>query len=1004
MTPKRLLALVALPVMLLFYQTGFAQNSTISGKVTDSKDGSPVAGATVLPKGQKNAAVTGADGSFKLSVPQNISKLVISSIGYLSQEIDVTGKADISISLVASSTTLNEVVAIGYSTAKRKDLTGAVASLSSKNFNQGIVVAPDQLLQSKIAGVLVTTNSGEPGAGTTIQVRGNTSIRANNNPLYVIDGVPLDGRSAEPGANVTGFGSTPSSNPLLYINPNDISQIEVLKDASASAIYGSRGANGVVIITTKKGTSGPTKLEGNVSFGAFGGYMKKFDVLDAGQYKAAVAKYSASAPATIGMIDENGAKTTVPNVGSLSKNALKDIISSKITKNYSLAVSGGNENGRYRASFLLNNTEGFIKETGLRKYIGTFGATTYLFNKKVTLDVNLIAGNIAHEFGAISNSAGSQGNLMSSALQWNPTQSYTNAAGFYQFPSSGSGNPLAFLAAIKDKAITNTILGNISAAYKITKGLEYKFLFAINQSTGSRNTNYPGWLNGYTGISGSGLAIAANSRLNSQTYTHTLNYNVDLNTKFHLALLGGYEYWKSDFSTNIIQGNGFNTNLTQQTVIPVLYTSMMQNAKTITTSSYLDPTTELQSLFGRAILNYDDRYLVTATVRRDGSSKFGANNKYGIFPSFAAKWNISNEGFLKNSSTISNLAIRGSWGITGNQEFPSGSALEQYQFSSYNTAGQVNVSNPNVKWEETTSTNFGLDFELMHGKIYGTFDYYKKNTTNLLYQSLAIQPAPATSTWQNLPAKLINKGFEISLGANVLNSKDLGLDIGFNYSHNDNKLTEFKQALIQTGSVSGAGLSGALAQAIANNQPLSVFYLKHFSGFDVKGNQTVSDNPAFAGNPNPSNYYGVSATLRYKKLDFIVNGGGASGYLIFNNTATGVTNISNIGKGINTDVAAFNSKELPSSSAAASDRFLESGNFFKLRNATLRYRIGSLGKNFKNVNVALTGNNLFVITKFTGFDPEVSIDKSVGGYPSRSMEYIPYPTARSFVFSINFSL
>jgi TonB-dependent starch-binding outer membrane protein SusC len=758
------------------------------------------------------------------------------------------------------------------------------------------------------------------------------------------------------------------------------------------------------MITTKKGTSGPTKLEGNISFGAFAGFMKKFDVLDAGQYKSAVSKYSANAPANVDMLDEDGKKTSIPNVGSLSKDALKDITSNNISKNYSLAVSGGNENGRYRASFLLNNSEGFIKETGLKKYIGTFGATTYLFDKRVTLDVNLIAGSIDHKFGAISNSAGSQGNLMSAALQWNPTQSYTNAKGYFQFPASGSGNPMAFISAINDKALTNTFLGNISAAYKITKGLEYKFLFAINQSNGTRNTNYPGWLNGYTGIQGTGLAISSNARLNSQTYTHTLNYNVDFNSKIHLSALAGYEYWKSDFSTNSIQGNGFNINIFQQTRIPILYTSTMQNAKTLTTNSYLDPTTELQSLFGRAILNYDDRFIVTATVRRDGSSKFGANNKYGIFPSFAAKWNLSNEGFLKNSNFISNFSIRGSWGITGNQEFPSGSALEQYQFQAYNRTRQINVQNKNVKWEETTSTNVGLDFELLHGKVYGTFDYYKKSTTNLLYQSTAIQPAPATSTWQNLPAKLINKGFEIALGANLINEKDIGLDLSVNYSHNDNKLTEFKQALIQTGSVSGAGLSGALAQAITNNQPLSVFYLKHFSGFDDKGGQKVSENPAFAGNPNPSNYYGVSATLRFKKLDLILNGGGASGYLIFNNTATGVTNISNIGKGLNTDLNAFNSKELPSSSASASDRFLESGNFFKLRNATVRYRVGTIGKYFKNVNVAVTGNNLFVITKFSGFDPEVSIDKSVGGYPSRSMEYIPYPTARTVMFSVNFSL
>jgi len=1002
MSCKNLLRKLVLPSLLLTSQLLWAQNKTITGKVTDSKDSSAVVGASVVVKGSTKGTTTKGDGTFSISVPENAQTLTVTSVGYTNLDVDIQGRSTVDVPLVATNSNLNEVVVIGYGTARKKDLTGAVSTIASKNFNQGAINAPDQLLQSKIAGVLVTTNSGEPGAGTSVQVRGNTSIRANNNPLYVIDGVPLDGRSAEPGASIPGFGATPTSNPLLYINPADIDRIEVLKDASSAAIFGSRGANGVVMITTKKGTSGPVKIDANVSWGVFAGYMKKFDVLSPGEYVAASSKLAG--PPNIGMIDENGANNSVANDGGKSVDALKEITSNKISQNYSLALSGGNENGRFRASFLANSSQGFVKGTGLDKYIGTFSGTTYLVNKRITLDFGLIAGNIAHDFGAISNSAGSQGNLMSAALQWNPTQPFTNAGGYYLFPSSGSGNPLAFISAIKDKALTTTLLGNISASVKIIKGLEYKFLYAINHSSGSRNTNYPGWLYGYTGITGTGVGITSNSLLNSQTFTHTLNYDVDLVPKLHLTALAGYEYWKTDFSGNFIQGSGFNTNLSQKNMIGVEYTDMMQDASSTVVTSSKDPTTELQSLFGRAILNYSNRYIITATVRRDGSSKFGSNNKYGVFPSFAGKWVLSNESFLKNNFIFSNLAIRGSWGITGNQEFPAGASQEQFSFTSYNTAGQVNVSNPNVKWEETRSANIGLDFELLKGRIYGAFDWYKKNTTNLLYQSLAIQPAPATNTWQNLPAHLINKGFEISLGATVLNKKDFGLDLSVNFAHNTNKLTDFNQSLILTGEVSGAGLSGVTAQAIANNQPLSVYYLKHFTGFDANGNQTTTDDPVFSGDPNAHNFYGVSATVRYRDFDLVLNGGGASGYLIFNNTAAGVTNISNIGKGLNTDVDANNSGEKSSSSAAASDRFLESGNFFKLRNATIRYRVGKLGSYIKGGSVFVTGNNLFVITKFTGFDPEVNIDKSQGGYPSRSMEYVPYPTARTIVFGINFSL
>ena len=377
--------------------------------------------------------------------------------------------------------------------------------------------------------------------------------------------------------------------------------------------------------------------------------------------------------------------------------------------------------------------------------------------------------------------------------------------------------------------------------------------------------------------------------------------------------------------------------------------------------------------------------MLTATVRRDGSSKFGANNKYGTFPSFAALWRINNENFAKDNKIFSNLALRASWGITGNQEFPAGSSLEQFAFSAYNTAGQANVLNPDLKWEQTTATNIGLDFGFLKGRVYGSFDYYDKNTTNLLYQGLAIQPAPSTSVWLNLPAHLINKGYEVTVGGTVVQHKDFGWDLSFNWSHNDNKLTDFNQALILSGAVSGQGVSGAFSEAITNNQPLLVYYLKPFTGFDQSGNQTYGDNPAFVGDPNPHNVYGVSTTLRYKKFDMVLNGGGAAGYLIFNNTATSVTNISGILQGRNIDKNAYDSPEKPTSGVAANSRFLESGNFFKLRNATITYNAGNFGKFVKNSSIYLSGSNLLVITKFSGFDPEVNIDKSNGGYPSKSI-------------------
>jgi len=972
-------------LFLLAFSQVFSQTKTVAGKITDSKDGSPIVGATVQPKGSKNGTSTGADGGFSITVPATVTTLVISSVGFDRKEVGVADAG--SITLVASNSNLNEVVVIGYGTAKKKDLTGAVSSIQAKSFNKGVITSPDQLLQNKVAGVLVTVNSGEPGAGSTVQIRGNSSLRANNNPLYVIDGVPLDGRNAEPG-NSNGDGATPSSNPLLFINPNDVQSIDILKDASSAAIYGSRGANGVVAITMKKGQSGATKIDVGVSYGKFAGYMKRYGVLDRSQFLNALTKYGAASSLNYG--------------GNVD--ALKDITNNSISQSYNLALSGGNETGKYRASFYATDQEGFIKGTGLRKYIGSFTGTEKLLDKKLTLEFSMIAGNVPHTFGYVFNTTGSAGNLVSAALQWNPTQNYRDANGFI-VPSNGTPNPMAFIEGTHDKAVTTSILGNISAAYKILPNLEYKFLYAINHSEGNRNVNYEGWLQGNQSIQGKGLAAILNARLNSQTFTHTLNYTVDLTSKLHLTALLGYEYWKSEFSIDGQAANTFNTNLTQTTRIPVLYTSIFQDAKIQNPhQSYVDPATELQSYFARGILNWDDKYLLTATVRRDGSSKFGSNNRYGTFPSFAAMWRISNEGFMKDNLIFNNLALRASWGITGNQEFPAGSSLEQFAFGSYNTAGQVNVLNPNLKWEQTKASNFGIDFAFLKGRIFGSVDYYNKNTTNLLYQGTAIQPAPATSVWLNLPAHLINKGYEVAIGGTIVQQKDFGWDLSVNWSHNNNKLTEFTQALILSGSVSGQGVSGAFSEAITNNKPLLVYYLKPFTGFDQNGNQTYGENPTFVGDPNPHNVYGISTTFRYKKFEMVLNGGGAAGYLVFNNTATSVTNISGILQGRNIDKKAYDSPEKPTSGVAANSRFLESGNFFKLRNATITYNAGNFGKFVKNSSIFISGSNLFVITKFSGFDPEVNIDKSNGGYPSKSIEYVPYPTARTITVGINLSL
>lgn len=1000
MSAKTLLSALFFAVFVFILQVSYAQDKTITGKVTDSKDGSPVAGASVQAKGTRAGTSTKADGTFNITVGSGVTTLVISSIGYETQEVSIAGVTSVNVSFVASlGAGLGEVVVTGYGTARKKDLTGAISSIKAKDFNQGVVTAPDQLLQNKVAGLEITNNSGMPGTATTIKIRGNNSIRAANNPLYVIDGVPLDGRSARPGVNLgangLGFGTTPDANALTYINPNDIAQIDVLKDASSAAIYGSRGANGVIMITTKKASAGPTKVEVGTNFGFAAGYMKKYEVLDAGQFRAAIKKYNLN-----NSLD--GGKTVDP---------MEEITQSSLSQNYNLAFSGGNDVGRFRASFLGSRAQGFIKESNLDKYLGSFGGQYKFLDKKLSIDFNLIAGHVSENIPNVSNTAGSQGNLISAALSWNPTVAFTDNAGLFVFPSNGSGNPMALLKGITDKANVNAFLGNISAGYKILSNLEYKFLYAINHSTGERNTNLYGWLQGYSGLSGLGYGIKSFAKLSSETFTHTLNYKAKLTTMLNLDALAGFEYWKSNFSNSSFAARGFNTNQSQTNLLDIPYTNILANGNTqFLPSTFTDPKVELQSYFARAVLNYDDRYLLTATIRRDGSSKFGKNNKYGNFPSAAVKWNISNESFLKGNTLFNNLALRASWGITGNQEFPAGASQEQFGFSAYNTASQQNVANPNLQWEETKSFNIGLDFSILKGKVYGSLDYYDKNTSDILFQSTAIQPAPASIYFINIPGNLTNKGIEFFVGASIVDKGNVGWDVSFNISNNKNLLKNFfapgtKTPLtILTGQINGQGVSNTLAQIITNNQPVNEFYLKPFNGFDQNGIQQIGTTEVFAGDPNPHTLYGFGSNVRYKKFNFSVNVGGAGGFMIYNNTATNITNISSIQGGRNIDLAAYNSAEKVASAVGVSTRFLEKGDYFKLRNATVRYSFGNVGKYVRDLTAFVTGTNLFVITKFTGFDPEVNIDKSNNNYPSRSIEYIPYPTPRTISFGVNLSL
>jgi len=985
MTQKRLLPVIVMSFLLLALQT-FAQNKSISGKVTDNT-GAPVAGVTVTVKGTNIATQTGADGTYKFNVPENASTLVFSAVGFGTQESAITG-TEVNLALASTQANLNEVVVVGYGTARKRDLTGAVASVKAKDFNQGVFNSPDQLIQGKVSGVQVQNNSGAPGGGASISIRGITSIRSGNSPLIVVDGVPLGGGTTAP-SNGTPLGGTPSDNPLNWLNPADIASMDVLKDASATAIFGSRGANGVIMITTKKGQTGAPKIDFNTSVGT-SSLLKRIDVLDGDEYRNALKTYN----------------RTSGDYGS-NVDALDAILRTAFTQNYNIGVSGGNENGRYRISAGYLDQQGIIKESGFKKYSASLTSSfKFTESKRLGMDFNLLTSSAITQLAPVSNDAGFQGSIVGNALQWNPTHPLykSNDSIWIVDPALGNStiNPLALLAAHTDQIVVNTILASISPNFKLTKNMEFRMLYAVNFQNGNRKTEIREWLN-LDGNNGFGQ-VANNSSLN-QTLNYTLNWTPQITKNISMQGLIGYEYLKFDNKGSGQTGNRF------QDYPGIPYYDMMGNPPPVDRSgySYAAPISELQSFFARAVFNFGDRFLLTGTFRADGSTKFGENNKYGYFPSVAGAWNISNENFLQGSKLFSNLKLRASWGQTGNQEFPAGVAIKRVSIGQGANQTVANFPSEDLRWETNTTTDIGIDFGLFDNRLTGTMDWFDRVTTDPIFAQDVVAPGPAAGQiWKNLPGTVHNSGFEIALNWAVIRNNNMTWNVGGNIAFLNNEIRDL-QGAYETGALSGQGISGATSQRMVSNQPLNVYYLRHFEGIDKTTGQSMYTDDGntlfYSGSPNPKQVYGITSDFSFNKFYAILNMNGAAGQLLYNNTANSVLVIGNIGtRNISKALYDGGGIESPSNPIAPSTRYLEKGDYLKLSNLTVGYRLGNLGKAFKNVTVNLTGQNLLIITGFSGFDPEVNVDKSINGIPSRGIEYIPYPSARTILLGINFGL
>jgi len=966
----------------------FMSPPDIKGRITDATSGKPLSGATIAVKNTKKTTVSDADGNFSISGVDGKSVLIITYVGYTNQQVVVADKTFVDIKLEAASADLQQVVVVGYGTQNKKDITGAVKSLKVESFNRGIINSPEQLLQGKVAGVNVTSASGEPGGTQSITIRGPGGIRTGNTPLFVVDGVALDNSST--GGSV---------NPLNFLNPQDIESIDVLKDASASAIYGSRGANGVVLITTKKGKAGVNTLTYNGSLG-ISSLARKLPVFSAAEYKTQVVKAG-------GTLDDKGGNTDWQ----------KEITRTAYTQNHNVSLSGGANKLTYYASFGMQKQQGIIKFNNADRYTGRFNVTQRFLEDRLTVEANLTATSTYNLRPPI------QG-VIGDAISNNPTYPARDANGNpaqYQ----AINNPLQSFTLDKEITKINRVLGNITSTLKLISDLNYKLTFGVDNATGTRDVQaLPATTPQRDGRLETYYTTNRNILVeNYLTYAHTFgdhNFNA----------LAGYSYQKF-----FLQGRNYSINKFPISPIEPQYNPGTGTELTLANNApggYAQEN-EQQSFFGRINYQYKNKYLATANFRADGSTRFGGNNKYGYFPSFSLGWKISEEAFLKNSA-FTNLKLRAGWGQTGNQEIPNKLTLASYTTSvsaanSYPLYGTgaypsglvyIRLANPDLQWEVSTQTNVGLDFGFLKGKLNGSIDLFNKNTNNIL---LLIPPGdpiqPVDNYYSNIKDMNINnKGVEIDLEYRVNSENGFRYSIGGNLTLISNKVTKSPLSLIPSGYASGSGLTASPVNGYLNDQPIGTFYLKDWTGLDANGISTFRDvdkdgiitdkDRIAAGTALPNKTYSLNGSVGYKGFDLVINFNGVSGNKIYDNTANASFYKLKISKGVNTtpEAVAYPNESV-SNSAPISTRYLKNGAYFRLNNVALGYNFNptKLGLNrwVTALRLSVTAQNLFVITKYNGYDPEVNIDRSSNSVLSYGIDYLSYPKARSIIFGLNVS-
>ncbi len=964
----------------------------ISGKVTDAS-GATLPGVSVILKGTSLGVITDVNGNYTISNAPENGVIQFSFVGMKTQELKIGNQSAINVTMVEDAIGIDEVVAIGYGTMKKSDVTGSVSSISSGHFQLGSGLTPQQIMKGSISGVSISQNSGKPGGTNTIRVRGGTSISASNEPLYVIDGVPI---STSAGVSSTKLSSTndyfdeEAVDPLSSLNPNDIESINILKDASATAIYGSRGANGVIMITTKRGQSGKTQLEYDFNTG-ISKQSSQLNVLSGDEYRSIVNKLGLA-------LDDKGDNA----------NWQDRISQTATTKSHFLSLTGGVDKSNYRVSLGYSDQQGILKGSGVTNFNSRINLTHTELDGKLKIDVNMSFGQQNADQAPVSNTVGSElgSSVIYESYVFNPTYPIYNPAtgDFYDVPPYRV-NPVSYSEELIDNRKSTKFLGNISASYNFIKPLTIQVNGGYNVNRVDRNTyisknNLLG--NGYNGY------------VNIQKlddYNQLLETILKYNQKFGnhaIDAMAGYSYQYFYDEGNRESASGFLSDEFKWYSI--------QAATSIEIPTSYAQCNKLISMYGRVNYNYLDRYMVTATLRRDGSSRFGSDHKWGLFPSAALSWRISKEQFYK-SKLVSDLKLRASYGVTGSQEIGNYNSLETLSASSsgYIIGGsKITVvmpsqyANPDLKWEETAQTDIGVDFTLWKGRIQGNLDWYNKKTSDLLLSIDVPSPSYISKQVANV-GSVQNRGVELALNAELLRTKDFKWSVNLNLSHNANKVLSLSNDKwvgknMQTAPCQGQGLSGSYAQLIMPGEPLGTFYGKRFTGFDATGMETYANNGAseVIGCAQPKLSYGFGTNFGYKNWTFSLNFHGTKGNDIYNGTRNNQAYLSNL-PGRNVFEEAVSSGVSRAQAKVYSSRFIEDGSFLRLDNLTLGYNFNIRKTFLSNARAYVSAQNLFVITGYKGLDPEVNSEISSTGTAPLGIDYLSYPKARTFSLGINVS-